>query len=279
MPTNNIGRPVMLYHGSKFRLAPWIIKHLPDHKNYIEPYGGAAAVMLRKQPSYHEVYNDQCNDVVTVFEVLRDNEKADELERRIRLTPFSREEYDRAYRGEYRDKIERARQVILTSFMGWGATTMRHKSGFRAKARQTSSTQLDVWKQYPDAIEQFSERFMDVVIENRDGIEVIKQQDTPDSLFYVDPPYLPETRNDTHEYEHELDRSDHEDLAAVLHNVEGMVVLSGYKNDLYEQLYGDWTRRDKKTRTQNVDSGAVESIWISPTARKNQPQQELFDDA
>jgi hypothetical protein len=81
-------RPALRYHGGKWLLAPWIIEHFPDHKIYVEPYGGGASVLLRKPRSYSEVYNELDGDVVNVFRCLRDH--GPELRRRLTLTPFAR---------------------------------------------------------------------------------------------------------------------------------------------------------------------------------------------
>lgn len=273
----NIRRPVVLYHGSKYRLAPWIIEHFPEHKNYVEPYGGGAGVLIRKQPSYHEVYNDLNEDIVNVFRVLRDPQMAAELERRIRLTPFSRVEYNETFEVEPKDDVDWARQVILNSFQGWGSTTLEHKTGFRAKARQAGSTQLDVWNKYPDSIELFCRRMKEVVIECRDALEVIEQQDSPETLFYVDPPYMAEVKNDRHRYVDELEREDHVELAETLNTVEGMVVVSGYPCDLYDQeLYDSWHTDDREHRTQDVECTRTEKLWLNDAAMEAQPQHSLF---
>ena len=85
--------PEKRYHGGKWRLAPWIIEHFPPHRVYVEPFGGAASVLLRKPRSYAEVYNDRWSDVVNVFRVLRDPVRAAALKRLIALTPFARDEF------------------------------------------------------------------------------------------------------------------------------------------------------------------------------------------
>jgi len=82
----------MRYHGGKWKLAPWIIGHFPPHRIYVEPFGGGGSVLMRKPRSYGEVYNDAWGNVVNVFRVLRDH--ADEIERLLYLTPFSRDEFE-----------------------------------------------------------------------------------------------------------------------------------------------------------------------------------------
>src|SRR5438552_19126344 len=112
-------RPVLRYHGGKYRLGPWIAARLPEHRIYVEPYGGAASVLMRKPRSYGEIFNDTNGRVVSLFRVLRDPGQAAELERLLRLTPFSREEFEAGLEITD-DPIEDARRLIARSFMGFG---------------------------------------------------------------------------------------------------------------------------------------------------------------
>ena len=91
-----VPRPALRYHGAKWRLAPWVIGHMPPHKVYVEPYGGAAGVLLRKPRSYSEVYNDLDGDIVTLFRVLRDPMRREALIEALTLTPYAREEFELA---------------------------------------------------------------------------------------------------------------------------------------------------------------------------------------
>lgn len=100
-----IRHPAIRYHGGKFRLANWIISHFPDHRCYVEPFGGAAGVLLQKPRSYAEVYNDLDGDVVNLFRVLRDPLLNQRLQDACVLTPYSRDEFCAAHQ-ETADQVE-----------------------------------------------------------------------------------------------------------------------------------------------------------------------------
>lgn len=265
-----ISRPVLRYPGGKYRIAKWIISHFPQHDFYVEPYGGAGSVLMQKPESKGEIYNDIYGDAVNVFRVLRDPEQAQELERLIRLTPCSYEEYKFAY--EFcEDPVERARRTIYRSFMTIGADgVLRHNAGFRGlKNLETVVTAAQEWARYPDVIQKFTKRLRNVLIENRDALYVLKIYDKPTTLFYVDPPYVMSTRTKrTALYAQEMTDEDHLELAKVLHALKGMVVLSGYPSALYDQLYADWRKVLKSATTQN-GKGRVECIWLSPNINGN----------
>src|SRR3546814_17290747 len=101
--------PVIRYHGGKFRLAPWVIQHFPPHRCYVEPFGGAAGVLIQKPRAYAEVYNDMDGDIVNLFRVLRSQGASAMLTEALALTPYARDEFDAAYEPTD-DPVERARR-------------------------------------------------------------------------------------------------------------------------------------------------------------------------
>lgn len=263
----SISRPVLRYPGGKFRIAKWIISHFPQHDFYVEPYGGGGSVLMQKPASKGEIYNDIYGDAVNVFRVLRDPEQAAELERQIRLTPCSYEEYKHAYE-LCEEPIERARRTIYRSFMTIGADGVTRKNaGFRGlKNLETVVTAAQEWTRYPDMIKGFTKRLRNVLIEHRDALVVMNLYDKPTTLFYVDPPYVFSTRTKRSIYVNELSDHDHQELASLLHSLKGMVVLSGYQSTLYDELYAGW-RVIKRSATAQNGKGRVECIWLSPNIK------------
>lgn len=274
-----VSRPVLRYHGGKWQLAPWIISHLPAHRTYVEPFAGGASVLMRKPRAFSEVYNDTWSVVVNVFRILRDPVLAAELERVLRLTPYSREEFEADWPEETVDPVERARRAILRSFAGFGSasTNGNYSTGFRANSDKSYSTPAHDWARYPDHVRLFVERLSGVVIESKPAVDVISQHDKPDTLFYIDPPYPHSTRNmrrGNAAYEHEMADTDHEQLAQVLILCRGMVVLSGYRCELYDRLFGGWERRDVQAFADGRRP-RVESLWLNAAAAGRQTQQGL----
>lgn len=265
-----IKRPVMRYHGGKFRLASKIITHFPPHRVYVEPFGGAASVLLKKERSYAEVYNDLWDDVVNVFRVLRDPEQAAELELLIRLTPFARDELV-ACREHSECAVEQARRTIFMSFAGFGSAAANpgYFTGFRANSNLSGSTPAQDWMRYPDHLKTFHERLQGVVIENKGAADVIRQHDSPETLIFADPPYVHKTRSSKLRrarmpYLNEMTDDDHRELATVLRSVQGMVILCSYHCDLYDkELYPDWRQVEIKAFADGARP-RTEVLYFSP---------------
>lgn len=260
-----IARPVMRYPGGKYKMAKWIISHFPAHSFYVEPYGGAGSVLMQKPRTQGEIINDLDGDVVNVFRVLRDPDQARELERLIRLTPYAYGEYKAAY-DPCDDPVERARRTIFRSFASIGSDGVSRKnSGFRGlKNNETSATSAQEWSRYAAVIPAFTARLTNVLIEQRPALHLLKLYDRADTLFYVDPPYVHSSRSRSSVlYAHEMMDHEHVELATALHQLKGMVVLSGYGSSLYEDLFRDWRKIDRSSTAQN-GTPRVECLWLSP---------------
>ncbi len=291
-------RPVLRYHGGKYRLAPWVISHFPRHKIYVEPFCGAASVLLAKPRSFGEVINDMDSDIISLFAVLRCPGSAAELARLVRLTPFSRREFERAFCPAPKgDAIEQARRLLVRSWMGFstngasarsprigfngrinrdGKSALAVNTGFRAIAYNSFTTPAHDWARWPNVIEAVTARLAGVVLENRAALHVIQNLDGPDTLFYCDPPYLKSSRADMRDdYRFEMTNDDHVALAALLHSAQGMVVLSGYGCPLQEELYRGWEKPSKAVFGDRA-SKRRECLWLNPAASIALDQRTLF---
>lgn len=262
-------RPLLRWHGGKWLLAPWIIANLPPHRVYVEPFGGAASVLMRKPRTYAEIYNDLDGEVVNLFRVVRD--RGQELREALYYTPFARDEFAASYEPTS-DPLEQARRTVVRSFMGFGSNSHSKATGFRANSNRSGTTPAGDWRNYPDALDALIVRLRGVTIENRAACEVMQAHDAEMSVHYVDPPYVASTRDKGSDYRHEMTDADHRRLADVLHSLKGAVVLSGYDCDLYRSLYGDWHRVDRAAMADGARP-RTEVLWLSQNAR----QAGLFD--
>lgn len=266
-------RPALRYHGGKWRLAPWIIEHFPEHRAYTESFGGAASVLLRKPRSYAEIYNDLDGEIVNLFRVART--RGDDLVRALELTPYAREEFNESFLPAH-DPLEQARRTIMRSYMGYGGNLTRpnrdqtpQRTGFRTYSKkERGSIPAQDWRNYPQACGEIIDRLRGVIIENRPAGAVIETHDGTDALHYVDPPYVHSTRQissagDHRGYRFEMSDDDHRELAGVLHRARGMVVISGYACDLYDrELYPAWRRVEREHHADGARD-RVEVLWIN----------------
>lgn len=235
-------RPILRYFGGKWKLGPWIIEQFPEHDTYVELFGGAASVLLQKRPSRQEVYNDLDEHIVGIFRVLRDKKSAERLIYLLETTPYSRKEYEEAYKfKDETDPVEKARKIISLSFMAYStdSVTRGHKTGFRAGAsRKRFQPACHDWANFPPHLIKVVERLKRVIIEHRDWKEVLELYDASNTLFYADPPYPHDTRYDSRGYNFELSSEQHKELLGKLSSAKGMIAISTYANPLYEQILG-----------------------------------------
>lgn len=266
-------RAALRYYGGKWRLAPWIVKNLPPHRVYVEPFCGAASVFFRKEPAYGEVLNDLSGDIINYFRVLQSDRLRAWLKELLLLTPYSRAEYNRAH--EYAaEPVENARRLLIRSMMGYHSDSVNSansKSGFRNDCGRSWTLPVHNWRDYPLYIDQFAARLRDAIIEQVDAFRLMeKWRDKTDYLWYIDPPYPHATRTaaNKHKYVVEMSDAEHLQLIEVLQQLRGTVVLSGYPTDLYNPLEtAGWQKICRTIKNTTFQSGErTECLWINPTA-------------
>jgi len=277
--------PALRYHGAKFRLAQWVMQFFPEHTCYVEPFGGAAGVLLQKPRVYAEVYNDLDGEVVNFFRVLRDPTLRVQLLEALILTPYSRADFDEAWEPTD-DQIELSRRLCIRAQMGFGsAGATKGHTGFRIDTKREYGTAQHLWTTYPSAVAAAGQRMTGVLIENRSAIAVMKAHDAPSTLHFVDPPYMHETRvmrGSSRIYKHELSDFDHVELLTTLLELEGFVVLSGYRSDLYCEKLSGWEEHTTSARISAGRGTAIreEVIWVNPACaaalREDASQLRMF---
>lgn len=242
-PTIKNGKKKLIafgWYGGKFSHLDWLLPLLPQCHHYCEPFAGSAAVLLNRTPSPVETYNDLDGEVVNLFKALRDNK--DRLIEAIGLTPFSREEFEQAcIIDPHLDQVERARRFFVRARQVRTGLAQKATLGRWANCMNTSragmSGVVSRWLGSIESLPDIAERLLRVQIENRPAIEVIALYDSPNTLFYCDPPYVHSTRGDCSAYGNEMIDDDHRALAKLLNNVRGMVALSNYDCALMDELY------------------------------------------
>jgi DNA adenine methylase len=251
-----LGLPLK-WHGGKYYLAPQIVALIPPHLHYVEPFAGGLAVLLARDPDdrslwvgtagreagVSEVVNDISGELTNFWRVLRDEDLFGRFSRRVTMTPLSRAEFDGAAGWQSRgDSVEdawaffvRCRQSLSGRMKGFTGLT-------RTRTRRRMNGNASEWLGAVDGLTAVHERLRRVVIENADALDLIRREDTPGTLFYLDPPYLGETRASADVYSHEMTRADHQRLLDLIRGVRGKVMLSGYPSDLYDGALAGWTR-------------------------------------
>jgi DNA adenine methylase len=233
-------------------------------------------VLINRKPSPVETYNDIDGDIANFFRVLRDEK--DELVEKIGLTPFSYEEFLKAIEEKGNSNLSdverarlfyvRARQTRTGLAQGatqgrWAYCTLTSRAGMAGAVSR--------WLGAIDDLPLIAQRLLRVQIENRPALEVIERYDSPDTLFYCDPPYPHECRGDIHAYGFEMTDEEHRKLAEALHRIKGKAAISAYSCKLMDELYSDWQFREApEKKCHSVKKMRKEAIWTNYEIKKKE---------
>ena len=239
--------PPLKWHGGKQYLAKRIIALMPPHTHYVEPYAGGLAVLLDKSPEdCSEVVNDLNGRLVNFWLALRDVAKFERFHRLAAATPFAEPFWQEAAATlDEGDEVQQAYAFFVHCRQSLAGRMQDFAPLSKRRTRRGMNEQASAWWSVVDGLPEVHARLRRVVVMSRDALEVIRSQDNPQTLFYLDPPYLHETRATTTEYgPHEMSAEQHEALLGALVGIEGKFLLSGYDNPLYKRFMAEhgWDR-------------------------------------
>ncbi|GIK51661.1 MAG: DNA methyltransferase [Planctomycetota bacterium] len=267
-PKNRSKKIAFGWYGGKYSHLDWLLPLLPQARQYCEPFGGSAAVILNREPALVETYNDLDGEVVNFFRVLRTQK--DRLIEAIGLTPFSREEFGQACADSPKalTDFERARRFFVLARQVRTGLAQKASLGRWANCKNTSragmSGVVSRWLGSVEGLPEIAERLLRIQVENRPAIEVIELYDDRNTLFYCDPPYPHESRGDSSAYGYEMTDDDHRDLKRALDRVAGKAAVSGYRCELYDDLYRDWKRIDGPIKEcHSAKKPRQEVLWVN----------------
>ena len=256
------------WYGGKYSHLDFILPNLPgDAGHFCDVFGGSAAVIINREPALVETYNDVDSELVNFFETLRN--QGGKLIKAISLTPFSREELLKACTNEQNlSKLERARRFYVRARQTRTGLAQTSSEGRWAHCVLTSRAGMagavSRWLGAIEGLPEIVQRLQRIQIENVPALEIIERYDTAKTLFYLDPPYVHESRNDTKAYGFEMTNSEHEELAELLNSIQGRAAISGYRTALYDKLFSGWNRIDAPVKTCNSSKGKrQESMWLN----------------
>lgn len=270
------------WHGGKHYLAKRIIELMPPHVHYVEAFFGGGSVLLQK-PCFgvSEVVNDIHKDLTTFWKVLQEPARFEIFKRLVEATPFS--SYEFMY-SEHRQKQDFFGQPTVVSTeqyvrraVDFFVCARQSRQGLmkdfatlsRNRTRRDMNEQASSWLTAIEGLPEVHARLKRVVILNDDAVKVIKQQDGPHTLFYLDPPYLHETRESTDAYAHEMTEKQHAELLLALDGIEGKFILSGYPSKLYDihattrGWHCERVEIDNKASSKDVKEKKTECLWMN----------------
>jgi DNA adenine methylase len=256
------------WYGGKYSHLDWLLPLLPVSTHFCDVFGGSAAVIINREPSPIETYNDIDSELVNFFRVLRNHKQ--ELVEAIGLTPFSREELATACDKSQKDltELERARRFFVrarqvrtglaqTASVGrWAHCLLTSRAGMAGAVSR--------WLGSVEDLPEIAQRLLRIQIENAPALEVIGRYDSPETLFYCDPPYVHTTRGDSKAYGYEMTDENHISLSEKLNSIQGKAAVSGYDGSLYEKLFKNWNRVESPAKIcHSVKQERTEVLWLN----------------
>jgi DNA adenine methylase len=233
-------------HGGKAYLAEKIIALFPQHLHYVEPFAGGLSVLLGKPPIGSEVVNDLDLELTNFWWILQSENLFKEFKRIIEAIPVSQIEFNMAINDDDDDPVDRAVSFFICARQSLAGRMKDFTPLSKNRLRRGMNEQVSAWLTSIDGLHAIHQRLIRVVIYGMDALKLILQEDSYNTFFYLDPPYLPETRTSKEVYKHEMTANQHLDLLNILSKIKGKFLLSGYDS----KMYREFEQRNKWLRTE-----------------------------
>jgi DNA adenine methylase len=277
--------PPLKWFGGKTYLASKIVSLFPRHLHYVEPFFGGGAVLLARDPDderlwlsprspevgVSEIVNDIDGRLMNFWRVLQGHDTFEEFRRRVEAIPMSRVEWNEAHAHRHDDDPVGCAVAFFVDCRQSRSGMMR---GFtpitRSRTRRRMNGNVAEWLGAVDGLADVHTRLRRVLVENMDGIELIKREDTPNSLFYVDAPYVHGTRATRDGYRFEMTDDQHVRLVKTLARIEGKAIVSMYRHPIYDALSAEhgWHLEAEEDIANHVAGGdtkrrMTECLWMN----------------
>ena len=253
------------YYGGKQQLADTIVRLIPPHKIYVEPFIGGGAVYFAKQPSELEVINDINGEVANFYKIIKND--FDTLQKEIEKTLYSREAHRHA-RVVYENPdmfspAKRAWALWTRASMGFGGDILSGY-GYANSVRMIKSVKNKI-DNFTSAL---SKRLRNTEIESYDALKIITARDTPETFFYLDPPY-PDT-DQGHYNGYSI--NDFAALLELISGLQGKFLLSSFRYDiLTEQTAKNGWSQFEITMNKSVTANSGQSLQKIEVFTANYP--------
>ena len=259
---------IMKYPGSKAQMLQYIYELIPPHKCWVDVFGGSAVVTLNKKPSKVEIYNDIDDTLVNLMRILADENKFNEFEKRIKYLPYAFTEFNK-YKEKYKnnDYTDDVDKAITRWYLG--NTSL--KGIPRAFQRNNNTNVALTYANKKNSLIYIHNRLKTIVIENIDYEKLINKYDSNQTVFYCDPPYMPETRYENKTYKNDMTNKNHIQFLETMTKIQGKAIISGYNSELYNNYLSNWNKREievnasmsmKKLPDRNTTK-AIECLWYN----------------
>lgn len=261
------------YYGGKTYMTDIIKNYFPNNYDiYIQGFGGGASVLFSKKSENVEIYNDLNKNVYSLFKVLSDKHLFLQLKEKLDLTYYSAE-----IRQEFKEKLKQQNLSLLDRayyFIYVNRSSFNGVGGFSTNliVRRNMSKSVSDYLTMIDNLPEIHNRLSSVIIENRDIIELIQKYDSENVFFYLDPPYIQETRASNQKYQCDMSNQQHQRLIAVINTSKAKFLISGYNHPIYDKLNDKFQKIE--FLSPNAGSNAVEVLWKN--YKIQQSEQELF---